>query len=578
LERFVVPPVALGLALAAVLVAAHVEPPTAYAGVSAPAYAADLGAGAGLLAAGALAWITGMRRVGVPALLAGVAWLGADFDAWGGGPSIVRSFGATATYFLPAVLLHLVVASSPRRPVPRGARAAVAVAYAFTAVVAFGHAVVDDPFLDPYCWRNCTDNAFLVHADPSLARTLTEIWTWLALAIAALVAAGAAWRLVTASRAARRVLGLMLAALVFAGAAQAAHAIALIAMPLEDPRRTAFAAAFYVQSLSLAVLAASLAWTVVRARRAHAAVARLAVDLGEAPPPGRLRETLAAATGDPALQVAYWLPDDQSYVDSAGRSVQPFNGAEHRAATPIVRAGQPIAVVVHDAALLDGPGLEREIGSAARLAVDNERLQAEVLSQIEELRASRARIVEAADSERRTLERDLHDGAQQRLLALSYDLRLAQAGAHQDGAMELATHLERVAEQTRVAHAELRELAQGIYPMMLGEAGLAAAIATLAEAAPLPVETDELVTERLPAPVEMAAYRTVDETIADAHERRATHARISTHIDDAGLVVSVVDDGVPRTSAFVHLADRIGALGGTLDTGPQSLRAEIPCA
>jgi glucose-6-phosphate-specific signal transduction histidine kinase len=76
----------------------------------------------------------------------------------------------------------------------------------------------------------------------------------------------------------------------------------------------------------------------------------------------------------------------------------------------------------------------------------------------------------------------------------------------------------------------------------------------------------------------MAAYRTVDETIADAHERRATHARISTHIDDARLVVSVVDDGVPRTSAFVHLADRIGALGGTLDTGPQSLRAEIPCA
>jgi len=245
--------------------------------------------------------------------------------------------------------------------------------------------------------------------------------------------------------------------------------------------------------------------------------------------------------------------------------------------TPIVRDGRPVAMVTHDASLVDGSGLEREIGSAARLAVENERLQAEVLAQLEDLRASRMRIVESGDAERRRLERNLHDGAQQRLLALSYDLRLARAAAEADGDTALTGLLASAVEQAQGAVDELRDLAHGIYPAILGEAGLGPALATLADEAPLPVEL-EVAPKRYGAPIETAAYVTVAEAIADAARRRATS--ISVVVARAGdqLVVAVEDDGKPHESSLLHLADRIGALGGMLEVGSTTLRAEIPCA
>ena len=135
-----------------------------------------------------------------------------------------------------------------------------------------------------------------------------------------------------------------------------------------------------------------------------------------------------------------------------------------------------MALVIHDAALSGARELEREIGAAARLAVDNERLRAEVLAQLEDLRASRARIVEAGDSARRRIERDLHDGAQQRLLTLSYELRLARADAEADGDEALAPLLAVDGEEVQAALAELRDLAHGIYPAILTEAGLGPAL------------------------------------------------------------------------------------------------------
>jgi signal transduction histidine kinase len=236
-----------------------------------------------------------------------------------------------------------------------------------------------------------------------------------------------------------------------------------------------------------------------------------------------------------------------------------------------------VALVVHDAALLEGQALEREIGSAARLAVENERLQAEVLAQLDDLRASRSRIVETGDSERRRLERDLHDGAQQRLLALSYDLRLAQGTAEADGDRELATLLASAGEDAQAALGELRELAHGIYPAILAEAGLAPALATLAEEAPLPVELGEVPRERYSTPVETAAYLTASDTIGDAAGRNATFVSVAVARQDAELVVQIRDDGAARTSPLLPIADRVGALGGSLKVQPHSLRAEIPC-
>jgi signal transduction histidine kinase len=260
-------------------------------------------------------------------------------------------------------------------------------------------------------------------------------------------------------------------------------------------------------------------------------------------------------------------------VDANGRPVAEPVAGPGRAVTALVRDGRRIAVVSHTAAL---PDLERELGAAVRLALENERLQAEALAQLDQLRASRVRIVETGDTERRRLERDLHDGAQQRLLALSYDLRLARAQALADGDGHTESLLTQATDQAQMALGELRELAYGIYPAILVEAGLAPALATLADAALLPVEIRDADQGRYPAGVETAAYLLVVEALDDAG-RGASHAAVSAVQDDGRLVVTVEDDGTDRTAAMVQLADRIGALDGRLDIEPRRLRAELPC-
>jgi signal transduction histidine kinase len=246
-----------------------------------------------------------------------------------------------------------------------------------------------------------------------------------------------------------------------------------------------------------------------------------------------------------------------------------------RTVTRLVRNDRTVAVVSHAGAV---PELERKVGPAVLLGLENERLQAEVLAQVEELRASRARIVESGDAERRRLERNLHDGAQQRILALSYDIRLARANAEADGDTPTEATLARAIEETQDVLEELRELARGIYPAVLTEAGLAAALATLADTAPLPVEVRAADGRRHPAPVETAAYLLVAEAVSDASRRNADGAAVTVVHDDGRLVVTVEDDGSDRSSPMVALAERVGALGGTLVVEPTMCRGEIPCA
>jgi DNA-binding NarL/FixJ family response regulator len=227
------------------------------------------------------------------------------------------------------------------------------------------------------------------------------------------------------------------------------------------------------------------------------------------------------------------------------------------------------------AALVDERELERALGSAAKLAVENEALRAEVLAQLHDLRGSRTRIVEAGDAERRRLERNLHDGAQQRLLALSYDVRLARAEAAEE---ELAALLDAAGDETDAALDELRDLAHGIYPAILTEAGLAAALETLADEAPLPVEVGDVDAARHAPAVETTAYIAIADAIEDARGRGATFLAARVIREGDRLVITAEDDGVPRGSRLVHVADRVGALGGSLDVGEKSLRAEVPCA
>jgi signal transduction histidine kinase len=570
---------AAGLAWAIVAIVA-VDPGarsfTSYAAARPLAHAIDITAGLGLVLVGLFAWIQPQsRRLGLLALLVGVAWFGSDIEGWEHGVSLVRSLGPVAASFGLALTLHLTLALPDGRLRSPQARAAVAVAYAFAAAVSVGRALFRDPLLDLYCWRNCNQNAFLIHASRGAARTLDDLWLWSALVVAIGVVGVAAARLLVASGPGRRRLLPVLGPALIVGASEATYAVALLHDRLERPTRDDFAAIFLSRGIAYATLALGVAWTVARVLRNRAQIARLATELGDAPPPGKLREALRTALGDPGLDVVYPRGASRQLIDADGRpAVAPGSGL---AVARVMRHERPLAFVLHDAALVDDAALERAFGSAARLAVENESLRAQALAQVQDLRDSRARIVAAGDAERRRLERDLHDGAQQRLLALSYDLRLARANAVSTGDNRLVALLDIACDETGAALDQLRDLAHGIYPAVLTEAGLAPALETLADAAPLPVELGEVEATRHSPAVERTAYLIVAEAIDDAADRDARFVSAQIRREDDVLAITVDDDGAPRNGVLQHLADRVGALGGELDIGATSLRAELPC-
>jgi signal transduction histidine kinase len=567
--------VATALALGALAVAQGPGRFTTYAGRSGLAATLTVVAGLALVVAGLItAFGRHARRIGDLAMLAGLVWFAPVFVGWEEGPSPVRSLAMLAAGFAFPLLLHLVVAYPSGRLHGAAARTLVLAAFVEAAVVAVVRALFWDPFFDPGCWANCTDNLFLLRSLPRLARAIEVTDRWFTVAAAVALVVLCARRLLRDSGPARRaLLPVALPALLLATAA-IAHAVALQHRSLEDPSDPAFGTIFALGCAAVILLAVGLVWAAVRTWVQRRAVARIATSLGQAPPPGSLQAALAQAVGDPKLHIAYWLPDSRRHVDASGRPVAEPAAEPGRAVTALVRDGRQIATVAHTAAL---PKLEPDLGAAVQLALENERLQAQALAQLDQLRASRVRIVETGDNERRRLERDLHDGAQQRLLALSYDLRLARAQAQADGDMVTGPLLTQATDQAQAALEELRELAHGIYPAILAEAGLTAALASLADEAPLPMEIRDVTQGRYPAAVETAAYLLVAEALDDAAGRGASHAAVSAIQDRGRLVVTVEDDGTDRTSAMVQLADRVGALDGRLAVEPTRLQAELPC-
>jgi len=319
------------------------------------------------------------------------------------------------------------------------------------------------------------------------------------------------------------------------------------------------------------------------ARLRHSAVSSLVVDLRSGGTE-TFRDRLARALGDPTLEVVYWLDGQRDYVDADGRPVVLPEPGE-RAVTQIVAGSAPVAALIHDRALLDDPDLVESVRATAGLVLENERLAAEVRAQLAEVRASRARIVEAADAERQRLERDLHDGAQQRLVALSLKLRLAQSQSHDP---ESAAALVQAQGDLEQALAELREFARGIHPTLLGEDGLDAAVEALARRASMPVEVEGSVGSRLPANVELAAYFFVSEALTNvAKHAGASVATVRLERVGGRLRVSVADDGVggadaSKGSGLGGLADRLAVIDGRLAVesrpgGGTTIVAEIPC-
>jgi signal transduction histidine kinase len=338
------------------------------------------------------------------------------------------------------------------------------------------------------------------------------------------------------------------------------------------------------------IVFASVPWAfligLVRSRVIRAdAVAELLLALGEAPGTGSLRCQLADALGDRSLDLVFWLEDKKKWVDSDGHRVE-LPSDTLRSWTPVELEGRRVGAIAHDATLDAEPELLRSVAAAAGLAMENERLQAQLRARVEELRASRARIVEAGTQERRRLERNLHDGAQQRLVALSLTLRLAQGKLHTDPDRANAL-INAAQEELTLALGELRELARGIHPAILSDRGLGAALEALAGRAPIAVELTEVPDDPLPEAIEAAAYFVVSEALTNvvkyAHASQAT-VRVSRNNGHA--VVEVADDGIggadpDRGSGLRGLADRVSALDGSMELDSPAgsgtrLRAEIP--
>jgi signal transduction histidine kinase len=394
--------------------------------------------------------------------------------------------------------------------------------------------------------------------DDVVARTFA-----LAISVALILIVAANWR--RAGPAERRAL----APAMLGGALIVASFTALVLAETFDLPPEALAMLTWVQHALLVAWPAALLYGLLRSRLDRAAVGELIVELSAGVPgPDRLQTALATALHDPTLHLAFWLPVRNSYVDAAGRAVDVADLPAGRAATYLERDGAPIAFLVHDAALIAEPELVSAVAAGAGLAVENERLHAEVRAQLDEVRASRARIVAAGDTARRRVERDLHDGAQQRLVGVALALRMARTQLEhpvpptEASSGEVTGLLETASNELAAALDELRELARGIYPAVLTDGGLTPALRSLSDRAPIPVVITATPPDRLPAVVEQTCYFLVSEALTNAAKYAAADKVMVAVTAAAGTAtVEISDDGVggadpARGSGLRGIADR----------------------
>jgi signal transduction histidine kinase len=486
--------------------------------------------------------------------------------------ALLSTIGSAFDLVVVVLFLHVFLAFPSGKLEGKVERVLVTVGY----VVAFGLQLVGMA-LGSYG----PDNLLNIVSEPGAAETLLRVQL---VALSALCLAGVgvlAVRRRGAGRPLRRsvallvdsfALGLVMIAVLFMS-----H---FFHSPVIEPIRWATFAAIGLAPIAFLV-------GLLHSRLARSSVGDLFVELRADPPPTDLRDALARALRDPSLTLAYWLPDFQRYADLDGRPIElPSNGSA-RATTLIDRGGAHVAALLHDSALGDEPELLDAVTAAAGIAIENGRLHAELRARLDELRGSRARIVDAGQKERQRLERNLHDGAQQRLIALSLELGLLDERL--DGDPDTTASLDQARREIATSLDELRDVARGIHPAVVSGHGLAIALEQIAARAPVPVRLNVEVKGRLPERLEVAAFYLVSESLANIGKHaHATSASVDVARTNGQVVVEVVDDGVggadtERGSGLRGLADRVEALEGRLriwspSGGGTHLRAEIPCA
>jgi signal transduction histidine kinase len=441
-------------------------------------------------------------------------------------------------------------------------------------------------FFDPASeCEECPENVFLVERNDTAVDIFGTAINLTGVVLVLLVLRSLVRRWRAATRAERR----LYAPMYGAGVALMLALIGQLALQSAIGQSDALVAVSLLSMLPFALVPYLFLGALVRARYVQGgAVGALVARLAEAPAERNLRDALAEALDDPSLELHYWLPERRQFVDSRGRPVEAPEEGSGRALTTIERDGECIAGIVHDATLPEAQEHVRSVGAAAYLALENERLDAELRAKIDELRASRQRMLQIGLEERRRLERNLHDGAQQRLVAMALNIRLARAKLGDDP-LAADRLLAGAGEELDAALAELRELARGIHPAVLSDRGLGTALETLASRAPVPVELAELPDKRLPEAVELAAYFVVAEALTNvAKYANASHATVGVARENGRVLVEVSDDGVgganPENGTGLRgLADRLAVLEGRLEVDSErgrgtTVRARIPCA
>ena len=535
--------------------------------------------GGGFLAVGLYAWWRRPEnRVGTLMVVTAFAWF-AGMLANAEAPGLF-SVGLVLSNIFVAGAIHLLLAFPSGQLAARRDRILVVFTYLVTGLGFIPFVLTVDPAA-VYC-EGCPENIFLIDSRPGFADTYGSFLNVVGVVVLVLVAYRLAARWREASPPMRRVI----TPLFVAGALLMA---ALSGLLLADLFELSYSPdLWYVALVPFGLVPYLFLGSLVRAQMLRGgAVGELVATIGGTTPPDRLRDALARALNDPSLELAYWIPETATYVDESGRQVELPRPALSRAVSEVRHEGRLVAALIHDPLLLDEPELVDAVGAAAALALEKERLDAELRAKIAQLRESRARMLAFGLNERRRLERDLHDGAQQRLVSLALDLRLAQAAVRDDP--ERAEQLLAGAgDELSAALEELRELARGIHPAVLSDRGLDPAVEALANRAPLPVEVKARLGERVAEPVELAAYFVVAEALTNVVKyARANAATVTVGRENGSVVVEVADDGVggadPELGTGLRgLADRISALGGRLQVDSRAgsgtiVTARIPC-
>jgi signal transduction histidine kinase len=544
--------------------------------------ALDLVIGFGFIGTGAFAWRRRPgNRVGALMMATGFAWylsVAPLVDS-----AFLFTVGQATSNLFVATAIHLLLAFPSGRLEQPVDRLVVGVAYLATTV----GALIPMLFLDPVALgcANCPDNLLLVDSN----RSFFESWydslgvVGITVLLSTLAILVARWR--EASPPLRRIVGPVFAAggLLMVGLA------GLLAVSIAGAEWQATKTIFYATLIPFGLVPYLFLFSLVQARMLRGgAVGQLVATIGETAGSGDIRDALAVALNDPSVDLAYWLQASEKYVDVQGRRIElPDSEDETRAVYHVTLDGDRVGAIVHDPTVLEDPDLLEAVGGAAALALQREQLEAALRAKVGELEQSRTRMIRFGMAERRRLERDLHDGAQQRLVSLALDLRLAHDMVRRDPA-QAEQVLEGAADELGQALEELRELARGIHPALLSDRGLDPAVETLAQRAPLPVEVEAKLGDRVPEPVELAAYFVVSEALTNVVKyAQASQARVRLERDNGLVLVEVADDGVGgaepgRGSGLRGLADRIASLGGRFEvvSAPGSgttVRASIPC-